>query len=80
MEATCNNCDHWENTQAKLNATLDSTKTEDFGVCNELSDHNMDPEYIIPVLNQGKPVTENGDRYDYITGANFGCNHFDARM
>lgn len=76
METTCNNCNHWEHTMAKLNAS----NPEDFGVCNELSDHNMDPDFIIPVLNQGRPVPENGDHYDYITGAYFGCNHFDPKM
>lgn len=76
MEATCNNCNHWEQTQTKLNAV----NSENFGVCNELSDHNLAPEYIVPVLNDGKPVSEKGGHYDYITGAQFGCNHFDVKM
>lgn len=75
MEATCNHCTHWEHEQAKVN-----TPSDQFGVCNELSDHNMDPEYIVPVLNDGKPIPEKGQHYEYITGASFGCNHFAEKM
>lgn len=76
MEPTCNHCSHWEETQAKLN----TAKADAYGRCNELSDHNLDPEYIVPVLNNGKPVSQNGEHYDYITGADFGCNHFEEKM
>ena len=76
MEATCNHCNHWEHTQAKLN----NEQSDPFGRCNELSDHNLDPAYIVPVLNDGKPVSQKGEHYDYITGANFGCNHFIEKM
>ena len=76
MEATCNHCNHWEQTQAKL----ETQKADAFGRCNELSDHNLDPQYIVPVLNDGKPVSQKGEHYDYITGANFGCNHFAEKM
>lgn len=76
MDATCNHCNHWEQSQAKLN----TPKSDDFGRCNELSDHNLAPEFIVPVLNDGKPVSEKGEHYDYITGANFGCNHFEEKM
>ena len=75
MEATCNQCTHWEKTPAKLN-----TPTDQFGKCNELSDASMDPEFIVPVLNDGRPVPEKEGHYDYITGANFGCNHFAEKM
>lgn len=77
MEATCNHCTHWEHTQAQAKLNV---PTDKFGRCNELSDHNLDPEYIVPVLNDGKPVTERGEHYDYITGADFGCNHFAEKM
>lgn len=76
MEATCNHCTHWEQTQNKLNSTSVRTP-EQFGVCNELSDAQLQPEYIVPVLNNGKPVREKEGHYEYITGANFGCNHFE---
>lgn len=76
MEPTCNHCNHWEETQAKLN----TAKADAYGRCNELSDHNLDPEYIVPVLNNGKPVSQNDEHYDYITGADFGCNHFQEKM
>jgi hypothetical protein len=52
----------------------------EFGVCHELTDaHATDPEYVIPVLNHGRPVTEMGDHFEMITGAHFGCNHFAER-
>lgn len=76
MEATCNHCNHWEQAQAKINTAV----SDEFGRCNELSDHNMDPDFIVPVLNDGKPVSEKGEHYDYITGASFGCNHFVEKM
>lgn len=76
MEPTCNHCSHWEETQAKLN----TPKADAYGRCNELSDHNLDPQYIVPVLNDGKPVSQKGEHYDYITGADFGCNHFEEKM
>ena len=79
MEATCNHCTHWDQSQEKLNSAR-MASSQDFGRCNELSDHNLDPEYIVPVLNDGKPVSEKGEHYDYITGANFGCNHFTEKM
>ncbi|WP_224997200.1 hypothetical protein [Cesiribacter sp. SM1] len=75
MEATCNHCTHWEQTQAKLDVPTDK-----FGKCNELSDAHVDPEYIVPVLNDGRPVSEKNGHYEYITGADFGCNHFAEKM
>lgn len=75
MDATCDHCSHWDKTAAKLN-----NANGDFGVCHELTDeHANDPEYVIPTLHDGKPVTEKGEHFEMITGANFGCNHFDAR-
>lgn len=76
MEATCNHCNHWEKDQAKVN----TPKPEVFGRCNELSHHSFAPEYIVPVLNNGRPISQSGEDYDYITGADFGCNHFVEKM
>jgi fructose-specific phosphotransferase system component IIB len=75
MEAVCNNCSHWEETNK-----IKQEKQGSFGLCNELTDtHINDPEYVIPVLNEGRAVQESNGHFEMITGANFGCNHFDER-
>ena len=74
MDAVCNNCSHWEQ---KNNIKANSNN---FGLCNELTEeHTNDPEYVIPVLHEGKAVQESKGHFEMITGAQFGCNHFDER-
>ncbi|MCH7401008.1 hypothetical protein ACFOUP_02120 [Belliella kenyensis] len=72
MEKTCSNCNHWQ-PEAPVVA-----KKENYGECNKLShiDSKMDPDYIIPVLNNGKPLNADAKAVEFITGANFGCNQF----
>ena len=36
----------------------------------------MNPDYIIPVLNGGKPLDKGAKPIEFITGAEFGCNQF----
>jgi hypothetical protein len=72
MENTCNHCNHWT-PQAPIVA-----KKENYGECNKLShiESKSDPDYIIPVLNEGKAIDKNAKTIEFITGANFGCNQF----
>ncbi len=72
MESTCNNCNYWE-PQAAVAKNRDN-----YGECNKLShlESKDDPDYIIPVLNEGKVVERNAKAIEYITGASFGCNQF----
>ena len=68
MERICKNCNHWEQGVQK------APRPDLYGECNELSHHQLDPEYVLPVLdNNANSGTSN---YELITGANFGCNHF----
>ena len=67
MDATCSNCNHWD-------AQTEAVKQrEGFGECNELSQPKADMHYILPVINNGDPTS-----VEFITGAEFGCNHFQA--
>jgi hypothetical protein len=68
MERVCSNCNYWA-----PEAPVVANK-KDFGECNKLShvESKMDPAYIIPVLNDGKPINS----VEFVTGAGFGCNHF----
>jgi len=72
MQNICNNCNHWE-PQAPVVA-----QKENFGECNKLShlDSVKEPEFIIPVLNNGKLKQNDSKSVEFITGANFGCNQF----
>ncbi|MFC0658048.1 hypothetical protein [Mongoliitalea lutea] len=72
MENTCSNCNHWA-----PNAPV-VAKRENYGECNKLShlESEMDPDFIIPVLNDGKPLASNTKAIEFITGASFGCNQF----
>ena len=72
MENTCSNCNHWA-PQAPI-----AQNKSDYGECNKLShiESKMDPDYIIPVLNQGRPIEKNAKEIEFITGASFGCNQF----
>lgn len=72
MESICKNCNHWE-----PEATVVMNK-DNYGECNKLShlESKMDPDYIIPVLNNGKVMDKDSKSVEYITGANFGCNQF----
>lgn len=72
MKKVCSNCNYWE-----PKAPVVANK-EDYGECNKLShlESKMDPDYIIPVLNDGRPLDPNTKSIEFITGANFGCNQF----
>ena len=67
MDATCNNCNHWDTSSEVI-----QDKTG-FGACNELSQPKAEMHFILPVV-QGTAATNAG----FITGADFGCNHFAA--
>ncbi|AKD04136.1 hypothetical protein POKO110462_19540 [Pontibacter korlensis] len=74
MEATCNHCTHWEQDQNKV-----KLQSQDFGVCDELTgQHAMEPEYVLPLVHEG-PEDMKPQRFEMITGAMFGCNHFNER-
>ncbi|MFW5760010.1 MAG: hypothetical protein ACOCXH_03400 [Cyclobacteriaceae bacterium] len=72
MESICQNCNYWE-PEAPVVA-----QREDYGECNKLShiESKMDPDFIIPVLNDGKAIDQNAKSIEFITGATFGCNQF----
>ncbi|MDX1628048.1 MAG: hypothetical protein R3345_05080 [Fulvivirga sp.] len=74
MEANCSNCDYWH-----PEAPVVANK-ENYGECNKLShlESKMDPDYIIPVLNEGKAIDKNAKSIEFITKANFGCTEFTA--
>ena len=67
MDATCNHCSHWDT------ATPAVTDKQGFGECNELSQPKANMYYILPVIQNGDPRD-----VEFITGAEFGCNHFQA--
>lgn len=74
MEATCNQCTHWEQDQNKV-----KLQSKDFGVCDELTgQHAMEPSYVLPLVHESssdlKPT-----KFEMITGSQFGCNHFSER-
>ncbi|MTI21693.1 hypothetical protein E1176_11735 [Fulvivirga sp. RKSG066] len=72
MQHTCKNCDHWAPEAAVV------ANKENYGECNKLShiESKMDPDYIIPVLNEGKPINKDAKAIEFITGATFGCNQW----
>ena len=71
MEATCNHCTFWAPQAPVVQAK------ENFGECNKLSpSKSTSPEFILPVLNDGKVVSDQETGMEYITGASFGCNQF----
>ena len=74
METICKNCYYW-----KPEAPIVAHKNN-VGECDKLGHitNAMKPEYILPVLNDGKPITDGGKEIEYITMANFGCNQFMA--
>lgn len=65
MDATCNNCNHWDT------ATPAVTNKQGFGECEELSHPKAEMRFILPVV-QGT----SSENVEFITGAAFGCNHF----
>ncbi len=65
MQAICNNCNHWDT------ATPAVQERQGFGECNELSHPKADMHFILPVIQNGDPR-----EVEFITGAEFGCNHF----
>jgi len=65
MDATCNNCNHWDTASEAIQDKAG------FGECNELSQPKAEMHFILPVV-QGTTQTNAG----FITGAEFGCNHF----
>lgn len=75
MEATCNHCNHWEQDQQKM-----PVQSQDFGVCDELTGkHAMEPEYVLPLIHEAATGDNTPKRFEMITGAMFGCNHFSER-
>ena len=65
MDTTCANCNHWDtNTEAVQ-------QRQGFGECHELSQPKAEMHYILPVIQNGDPRS-----VEFITGAEFGCNHF----
>ncbi|MDX5347163.1 MAG: hypothetical protein LPK19_07930 [Hymenobacteraceae bacterium] len=74
MDATCNHCTHWAQDQNKV-----QLQSKDFGVCDELTgQHALEPSYVLPLVHEGK-VDSKPNRFEMITGAWFGCNHFNER-
>ena len=74
MECICKNCNHW-NREAPI-----VENKSDVGECERLghiSNVNT-PEFILPVINNGAPVSKGNEEIEYITVANFGCNQFSA--
>ena len=65
MDATCNNCNHWDTAAPTV------TDKKGFGECNELSQPKAEMHFILPVV-QGASA----QNAEFITGAAFGCNHF----
>ncbi|AKQ47496.1 hypothetical protein TH63_04880 [Rufibacter radiotolerans] len=75
MEATCNHCAHWVQDQKIV-----EVQSKDFGVCDELTGkHAMDPEYVLPLVHVDALHDTKPKQFEMITGAMFGCNHFDER-
>lgn len=74
METVCRNCDYWK-PEAPVVA-----KKDNYGECDKLGHitADMHPDYILPVLNDGKLVTIGAKEVEYITMASFGCNQFRA--
>jgi hypothetical protein len=72
MENTCRNCEFWEPSAPVV------AKKENYGECNKLShvESKQDPDYILPVLNNGKVLNDSPEEVEFITGASFGCNQF----
>ena len=72
MEYVCKKCNYW-NQEAPV-----VQDKENMGECERLS-HVTDvvnPEFILPVLNDGKPVSDGRSEIEFITMAHFGCNQF----
>ncbi len=72
MQNTCIHCNHWEPAAPVVQ------NKKDYGECNKLShvESDMDPDFIIPVLNGGKPIAKGTNPFEFITTADFGCNQF----
>lgn len=64
MEATCKNCNHWEDEAPAVK------NHKNFGECEVLSESGM--KYVLPVLQN----QSNNSGMEILTSANFGCNHF----
>lgn len=60
MEATCKNCNHWEN---------ETTQRDDLGECDVLGNEEM--AYVLPVVEE-----ETKPNAHILTKADFGCNQF----
>jgi hypothetical protein len=73
-EKTCGHCTYWDQGHNNFE------QQDQFGQCQKLGEDQIDPEYIIPVLNDGHPISEKVDHYDFVTGAKFGCNHWKENL
>ncbi len=67
MEATCNNCNHWD-----TNST--AAQQDNFGECDVLSTTGTTGmQYVLPVIQSSTPAGA-----EMITSGDFGCNQFAA--
>ena len=66
---TCSNCNFW-----KPDAPLVAGRPE-MGACNKLRHPGveMKSEYVLPVVNS---IAVSDRKMEFLTGANFGCNHY----
>ncbi|MBA9077215.1 MULTISPECIES: hypothetical protein [Rufibacter] len=75
MEATCNHCNHWIQDQKVV-----EVQSNQFGLCDELSGKPaMNPEFVLPVVHEMGMMPSQPKPFEMVTGAQFGCNHFEGR-
>ena len=74
MEYLCRNCNYWNQEAPAVE------NKSDVGECEKLSHitNVTEPELILPVLHDGRPITDGRKEIEFITVANFGCNQFQA--
>lgn len=64
MEATCKNCNHWEEEEIQQN---------NLGECDALGMDSGNTMFILPVIDNNAQSSAN-----ILTNADFGCNQFSA--
>ena len=65
MEATCKNCNHWEQEEVQQN---------NLGECDVLGDGSSSSMFVLPVID-----SERKENAHILTNADFGCNQFSAQ-